>query len=633
MCIVCTPLFAAYLASRDGEDRVDLQRRNLLRAGGAFAAVAATAGVPAAAQTAAKPNEDQKADVLFVGGDIVTVNDRQPDAEAVAVLGGLIVGVGSRRKIEAAFKGPKTRVIDLAGGTLIPGFVDPHSHIAQYEMTWGTPVLSPPPVGDVRTINDIIVKMRNFITEKNIPAGETVFAMGYDDSLLSESRHPTRVDLDKISTEHPVLLAHASGHLVTVNSLALQAVKYTKDTSDPKGGLIRRDANGEPNGVAEELAALPFLMLIKSNPLEQRLKNLREIQDYYASLGVTTAQDGISMAPDIALLREAATRKELKIDIVSYPRWDQFNDVLAGKRNLDVEIVPPGTVGADGPTRYLPGREAVVSQDARVLVGVYRNRLKFGGVKITGDGSPQGKTAFLTKPYIKPPAGTGVDYKGYPTVTQEELDRWFDLAWRNNLQLIVHCNGDGAADQMISAVRKTIAAQGKRDLRPVMIHAQMIRHDQVDAMAELGIIPSFFTAHTFFWGDWHIAETVGPERAFGMSPAAYALKKGLRFTNHTDANVVPPNHLTAMWTAVNRVSRSGIIVGPDERISPLEALKAVTLNAAHQYFEESFKGSIEVGKLADLVILDKNPLKIDPMAIKDIRVIQTIKDGQTIYAA
>jgi predicted amidohydrolase YtcJ len=254
-------------------------------------------------------------------------------------------------------------------------------------------------------------------------------------------------------------------------------------------------------------------------------------------------------------------------------------------------------------------------------------------VKITGDGSPQGKTAFLTKPYVKPPAGTGVDYKGYPTVTQEELDRWFDLAWRNNLQLIVHCNGDGAADQMISAVRKTIAAQGKRDLRPVMIHAQMIRHDQVDAMAELGIIPSFFTAHTFFWGDWHIAETVGPERAFGMSPAAYALKKGLRFTNHTDANVVPPNHLTAMWTAVNRVSRSGIIVGPDERISPLEALKAVTLNAAHQYFEESFKGSIEVGKLADLVILDKNPLKIDPMAIKDIRVIQTIKDGQTIYAA
>ena len=456
--------------------------------------------------------------------------------------------------------------------------------------------------------------------------------MGYDNSLLAERRHPTRVDLDKASRDHPIMLIHASGHLVAANSLALQAVKYTRDTPDPKGGLIRRGPDGEPNGVVEELAALPFLMLVKPHPLEQQLRNFREIQDYYASLGVTTAQDGISMAPDVALLREAANRGELKIDIVSYPRWDQFNDVISGQRKLDVEIVPPGTAGANGPTRYLGG-EAAISDSTRVQIGVYRNRLKFGGIKMTADGSPQGKTAFLTKPYVKAPAGLPADYRGYPTVTQEEIDRWFDLAWKNNVQLIVHCNGDGAADMMISAVRKAIAAHGPRDLRPVMVHAQMIRHDQVDAMAELGIIPSFFTAHTFYWGDWHINDTVGRERAFGMSPAGYALRKGLRFTNHSDANVLPPDHLAIIWTAVNRVSRSGVVVGPDERISAAEALKAVTINGARQYFEEASKGSIEVGKLADLVILDRNPLKVDPMAIRDIKVLQTFKQGRVIFSA
>ena len=629
MCLVCTPLFAAYFAARAETNPPDERRRSFLRTGGAFVAAAATGGIPFAASAAPTPGE---ADIIFVGGDIVTVNDAEPLAQALAVRSGVIVAVGSRRAA-MRLKGAHTRIVDLEGRTVMPGFIDPHSHIAQYEMLWGAPVLNPPPVSDVKSIDDIVRKMRDYIAAKKFPAGEVVIAGGYDNSLLAEKRHPTRADLDKVSSDHPVFIVHASGHLVAANSLALAAVKYTKDTPDPKGGLIRRDADGEPNGVIEELAALPFLMLIKPHSLDERLKNLGEIQDYYASLGVTTAQDGISMPQDVELLREASRRGALKLDIVCYPRWDQFNDVLAGTRKVEVEIVPPGVAGANGLTQYEPDRDAVIAPAARTQVGVYHNRLKFGGVKITGDGSPQGKTAYLTKPYVKPPEGTGADYRGYPTLPQEELDKWFDLAWRNNLQLMVHSNGDAAADQMIAAVRKTVAKYGRRDLRPVMIHAQMIRHDQVDAMAELGIAPSFFTAHTFYWGDWHIAETVGRERAFGMSPAAYALKKGVKFTNHTDANVVPPDHLMAMWTAVNRLSRSGVVVGPDERISAHEALKAVTINAAHQYFEEGAKGSLEVGKLADLVVLDRNPLKVDPMAIRDIKVVETIKQGRTIYKA
>ncbi len=576
----------------------------------------------------------ETADLIYHRGEIVTMDDAHPAAEAVAVRLGRILAVGNSAEI-LKFQGNSTTVIDLDGKTLLPGFIDPHSHLAQYQQTWGIPALAPPPVGDVRTIADIIAKMRAYIVKKKIPPGELVLGNGYDDSLLAELRHPTRSDLDQISQEHPVLLVHASGHFLTGNSLALAAVKYDRETKDPLGGVIRREANGDPNGVCEELAGLPFFQLLKPNPLQKQLENLIEIQELYARHGVTTAQDGISMGPEIQLLREAANRGELFLDIVSYPRWDLFNDVLSGQRKLDIEYHSPligcCQMNASGTRPVMTN--PIISDKSKLQVGIYQNHLKFAGIKITADGSPQGKTAFLTKPYVNPPPGQSKDYRGYATVTQDELDRWFDVAYLREVQLIVHCNGDAAADMMIAAARKAIRKHGKKDLRPVMIHAQMIRHDQVDAMDELGIIPSFFTGHTFFWGDWHLKETVGPERAFGMSPAAYAVKKGMRFTNHTDAPIIPPDPLIALWTAVNRVSRSGVVVGPNERISALDGLKAMTIHAAYQYFEESTKGSIEPGKLADFVILDKNPLTVPPMTIKDIKVTETIKQGVKIYSS
>lgn len=570
------------------------------------------------------------ADVIYTNGDIITMNGGTSTAEAVALKDGRILSVGSAAKVLKT-KGDSTKMVDLAGKTLLPAFIDPHSHIAQYEQTWGKPNLSPPPVGDVQCIADIVARMKAYIADKKIPADTLVIGTGYDDSLLAERRHPTCTDLDPISANRPVLLIHASGHFIAANSATLKLAKYDRNTPDPAGGVIRHDANGDPDGVCEEMAALPFLALIQPKPMDEQVENLVEIQNYYASQGITTAHDGISMEPNIKLLREAAARKKLFIDILSYPRWDMFNDVLSGKRKLDVEYHAPmhacDPVSGEKPITAEP----VISDAAKVIAGVYDNRLKFAGIKITADGSPQGKTAHLTKPYVHPPEGMPADYRGYATVTQDELDRWFDAAYTHELQMIVHCNGDAAADQMIAAVRKAVDKHGKKEVRPVMIHAQMIRHDQVDAMDELGIFPSFFTAHTFFWGDWHISETVGRERAFGMSPAGYAVRKGMRFTNHSDAPIVPPDPLMLMWTAVNRVSRSGVVVGPDERISALDALRAMTINAAYQYFEDQNKGSIEPGKLADLVILDRNPLKVDPAAIKDVKVVETIKEGKTIF--
>lgn len=635
MCLFCTPLFQAFQAHRNStEDGAG--RRKFMRAGGLFTGILAVDGlIPVAAQSMAAPERSSRgaADLIYSGGDVVTVSTSQPQAEAVAVRKGVIVGVGRRADVLKAWQGPRTRLIDLAGRALIPGFVDAHSHMAQHEATWGLPNLNPPPVGAVGSIEDIVAVLKQYIVDHQVPPGGLVLGNGYDESLMREGRHPTRADLDRVSTVHPVVAVHTSGHLLAVNSQALAMVKYTRDTPDPAGGVIQRDANGELTGVVEELAAMPFMLLLKPHDRATQLKNFDEIQDYYLSHGVTTAQDGISMPSDLALMREASRLGMLKLDLVSYPRWNQFNDVLEGKRTLAVDIHAPGTVGADVLGAPVNAGTAAISRKGRTQVGVYQRRLKIGGIKITSDGAPVAKTAYLTQPYLKPPHGMPADYKGYPSVAQDELDRWFDLAWRHNIQLLVHCNGDAAADQMILAARRAIARHGQKELRPVMIHAQFVRQDQLDAMKELGITPSFFSGHTFYWGDWHLNETVGRERAFGMSPLASARRKGLRFTNHSDAPVVPIDHLMIMWTAVNRVSRSGVVVGAEERISALDALRAVTLDSAYQHFEEKRKGSIEAGKLADLVILDKNPLKVAPLAIKDIKVLETIKEGRTVWRA
>jgi predicted amidohydrolase YtcJ len=236
----------------------------------------------------------------------------------------------------------------------------------------------------------------------------------------------------------------------------------------------------------------------------------------------------------------------------------------------------------------------------------------------------------MTLPYTRPPAGVSSDYRAYPSIEQAELNEWVEWAYRNDLQLLVHSNGDAAVEAFLKSVERARRIVGPKDLRPVAIHAQFARHEQVDRMKELGIVPSFFTAHTFFWGDTHI-ETFGTERAFGISPLAHAHSIGLKFSNHNDSPVVPPDILMLTWTAVNRVSRSGVVVGPKERVSPYVALKAATDWAAYQYHEESDKGTLEVGKLADLVVLDRNPLKVDPMQIRDLRVLETIKEGKTIF--
>jgi predicted amidohydrolase YtcJ len=248
------------------------------------------------------------------------------------------------------------------------------------------------------------------------------------------------------------------------------------------------------------------------------------------------------------------------------------------------------------------------------------------------DGSPQGRTAWLSQPYLIPPDGKDASYAGYPAYPSSEVvDTLVMQAFQNKWPILAHCNGDAAAETLINAVAKANAALGKTDRRSVMIHAQTVRFDQLDRMKNEGIIPSFFSMHTFYWGDWHRDVTMGRDRAYRISPTNTTLKKGMIFTEHHDAPVALPSSIMILHTTVNRVSRSGDIIGPEERVTPYQALKSITEWAAYQYFEEQTKGTLTVGKLADLVIIDKNPLTIDPMTIKDIKVLETIKEGETVF--
>jgi len=593
---------------------------------------------PAAAATAA---------TLYAGGPILTMAGPKPSyAEALVERGGRIVYVGPLAgAIRAAGGGAKR--VNLAGRALLPGFIDAHGHLPDYVATWGRPDLSPPPVGSTRRIADIQATVRAYLASHPAPAGQLQFFTGYDDSLLEEKRHPTRADLDAVSSTVPILLMHASGHLVVANSPALALVKIGKGTPDPAGGHIQRDpATGEPNGVLEETAGLPFMALIPQPDLVEKLRRFDQVQKWWASYGITTAQDGLSNPGNVALLREAGRQGRLILDVVSYPFFRVLGDLASlDQRAKGVEIVTPGSEARVAPLGSMvanAGREfasaprvatappADGTTTDKLKVGIYENHLKIGGIKLTGDGSPQGKTAYMSEPYNSPPPGQKADYRAYAVMNQQEVSDWVAFGYRNNVQIITHTNGDAALDQFLVAVRQARSTYGAKDLRPVAIHAQLARHDQVDQMQALGIVPSFFTAHTFFWGDWH-RQSFGEQRAAGISPTGYAYGKGVIFTNHNDSPVVPPDMLRLAQTAVVRTTRSGFVLGPAERVRPYVALKAMTDWAAYQYFEEKSKGTLEPGKLADLVILERDPLQGDPTTISTIKVVETIKEGQPIF--
>jgi predicted amidohydrolase YtcJ len=535
------------------------------------------------------------ADTIYTGGDVVTVDDARPTAEAVAVKDGRIVAVGTRAEVEQAHKGTATRTVDLAGRTLVPGFIDGHMHIAGLgPQAVGANLLAPPD-GTVNTMQDLVARLQVFAKGPDVARTGWVFGMGYDDSLLG--RHPTRDDLDKVSTAVPVMAVHISGHFVAVNSAGLRQIGYTTATRDPVGGVIRRRAGStEPNGVLEELAALPHMIpALTPTRAEDKDYFLRKGLELAKSFGDTTVHEGRASASSHQDLLSAAQRGLLDIDVLSYVDYSARAQVM-------------------------PERSAT-----------YTNHYRVAGMKITLDGSPQGRTGWRTVPYLVPPDGQAPGYKGYPAIPDTKVvEGLLDEAYRNNWPTHVHANGDAAIDQLVAALKPVHAKYGPGDRRHVLIHGQFVRKDQLEALRGLQVIPSLFPMHTFYWGDWYDT-IIGPSLAATISPMRTAIDLGMTPTSHTDAPVALPNLMQVMWATVNRTTRSGKVQGPAERITPIEALKAMTIWSAREHFEETTKGSIEVGKRADLVILDRNPLTVDPTTINTIQVAETIKDGVVVY--
>jgi len=535
---------------------------------------------------------------LYYNGDILTMVGNTPNyVDAIVEKDGKIIFSGSSEEaMKVAGKGHN--MIDLEGKTLVPGFIDGHCHFANFgAQAIGAQLLASPDanVDDMETLMSVL---KEWNTSKNRALTGWIYGTGFDDSILKEKRFPTKHDLDEVSTEFPIMITHISGHFAVVNSKGLEKLGIDENSENPEGGIIRRENNSkEPNGVLEELAAIPYMLqAIAPQSEEAIIKFFEAGQEMALSYGYTTAQEGRAMQNQEILVAMAEMDK-YKIDVISYIDYMFVDKHMSSKWN---------------------------SKN-------YINKFRIGGMKVTLDGSPQGRTAWRTEPYLIPPEGMPHDYSGYPAIPNDSvLSSIFEKGFKNNWQILTHTNGDAAVDQLIRTMKPLKEKYGNEGRRDVIIHGQYIREDQLDQAKNMNMIASLFPLHTFYWGDWH-TQLIGDSLVQNISPVKTALKKGLDVTIHTDAPVALPNLMRVLWTAVERTSRSGKIIGPDERITPYEALKAITIWSAYQHFEEDKKGTLENGKLADLVILDKNPLKVNTEEIKDIQVLKTIKEGKIVF--
>lgn len=545
---------------------------------------------------ACKLHPEKAADVIFMNGQILTMEGDTPSyVEAVVVKDGKIVFAGDEKGIKE-WKGDSTQLVDLKGRTLMPGFVDSHSHLATIVSLWRSVNLAPFPAGEISSLEDILQKIKSEVLKH---PGRFIFATGYDEtSFLGEKRHPTRDELDAISSDVPIVLLHTTLHMGVANSKALEMAGISdRNVKNPVGGKFLTDDKGRLNGIFEERAVFSILPILPMPSPEEAMSDLKEALNYYMANGITTAQEGYAMPESYQLLKKAAEAGLLPIDVVAYLKWTNFEQM---NKTNDIQL------------------------------GKYQNRFKVGGVKIVLDGSPQIKTAYVSAPFHICPAD-GRSCTGYAQIDYEEFSGYIRKFHENNIQTIVHCNGDSAAGMMIRAMKEAEQNKGKRDLRFTMIHAQMVRPDQLDEMKKLGIFPSFFPSHTYYWGDWHRTSVMGEERAARISPLKSARDKGLIFGIHTDAPIIPVSQLDAIQRAISRTTRSGVVLGASERIDVYTALQASTIWGAYMYREENRKGSIKEGKLADLIILDKNPLTVKPDEIGKIKVMETFKEGKSVF--
>lgn len=536
--------------------------------------------------------------IIYYNGTILTIDDKSSIFEALLIEDGIIKELGSSNEI-LKLKDSNTDLVDLKGKTIMPSFIDSHSHITSYAQT-----LSLVNLGNCTSFEDIFNTLKNFIDKNNLKEDEWITGFNYDHERLKEKEHPTKLLLDKLSKTNPIILSHISGHMGVINSIGLNLFNITKDSINPDGGeIIKFKDSNEPTGLLKENAFIQNTFKIPVPSVSDLSDLLVKAQEDYLKFGITTCQDGFTRKEEFEILDYSSKNKKLKMDIVG------FIDIKNNKKIYD-----------ENKETYVKG---------------YINNFRIGGYKMFLDGSPQGRTAWMLTPYkdINNPDKNSEEF-GIGTLTDEEVSKFIEQALNDNAQILSHCNGDAAAKQLIYSFKKVLNERNESftSTLPVMVHAQLVRESQLKDMKEIGMIPSFFTAHSYFWGDIHI-KNFGLERASKISPAKSALNRDLIFTFHQDTPVLMPDMFRTIWCSVNRITLNGVTIGEDEKISVLDAIKAVTINAAKQYFEDYKKGSLEKGKFADMIIIDKNPFEINPLDLYKIKIFETIKSGEVLYKA
>ena len=537
------------------------------------------------------------ADLVVRRANVVTVDPHDTVAQAVAVRNGVIVAVGTDADVDPLV-GPGTRVLDLPGKTVTPGFIDSHTHnvhVGEFRYSLKQLNLAAELVPTLGALLDLV---RRRATQA--APGAWIGGRNFDPNGMTERRWPTRLELDAAAPAHPVMITIRGGHACVANSRALEAAGIRRDTPDPEGGVIERDpATGELTGVLRDVPS------IRAAPpaatLEELKDGLATINDLYLRLGVTSVHDaGATPRPEsYRAFREAVEEGRFKVRAY-----------------------------------LMVYRDFALANDLGLRTGFGDDRLRVGAVKLFMDGSIQCFTCAFTEPYL----GRGTRGLEGLRYSQEAANEAVTEAHRLGWQVAIHAQGDHGITVAVNAIEHALRTHPRPDPRHRIEHALCVTRADLERMKHLGVIPNFFVFHPWFWGDQHIHDFLGRERADRMVPARTAMDLGLAPCAHSDCPVCTPddpvwpsNPLWGMACAVSRRTRSGDDIGPGERITPLQALRMYTINGAHASFEERIKGSLEVGKLGDMVVLAENPLRTEPWRIKDIAVEATIIGGELVF--
>ncbi len=518
----------------------------------------------------------------------MTVSPEDDVFEAVAVRGNKICGVGTTQEI-LRLQGPETWVVDLRGNSLLPGFIDSHLHMLMY----GTDRLGVDCKSGVRQMADITSRLARRARET--PPESWVRGWGYNHQKLAESRHPTREDLDKVSQEHPVIVVRTCNHISAVNSRALEVLGITRDTPDPEGGTIVRDDNGEPTGVLKETAHMTAFEASRYSSSEM-LEALSIANHEFLRLGITSVHEAGGYGPEqMRIMYQAVATGLVKVRI----------HAIVCSLNRSEEFV----------------RRAI---DAGLVNGMGDERFRIGPAKIFTDGSSSGPTCATREPYTSDPNDYGILY-----YTQEQINEILGEAHRNGFQITAHAIGDRAVEMVINCIEKALREHPREDHRHRIEHAGMVPHDLMDRIERLGIIPIPNPAFFYEFGEGYI-KNYG-ERVEHIFPMAEYLDRGIIAAAGSDTPVTIANPLWGIYCAVTRNTESSVPVGESQRILVLEAVRAFTYNGAYASFEEERKGSIEVGKLADLVVLDGSILSSSPEEILSLKPVLTMINGEVVF--